>query len=139
MHKLDQWINSNKTDLMNILTKGNYIIYAEWLHSKHSINYTKLHDYFIMFDLYDVDTNTFFSRDYVEKLLDKTNINLVPLIFKGKTTLDKLKILAQETQSIYYDGIVEGIYVRSFDPINPDKLKYRAKIVRADFISGDEH
>lgn len=124
---------------MKILTKGNYIIYGEWLYSKHSINYTKLPDYFIMFDLYDVNTNTFFSRNYVEKLLSNTKIKLVPLIYKGKATLEKLKSLAQKTQSLYYDGIVEGVYVRSFDQTNPDKLKYRAKIVRADFISGNEH
>ncbi len=136
--KLDQWIESNKIHLTNILSQGNYIIYGEWLYSKHSINYTKLPDWFIMFDLYDVDTNTFFSRTYVEKIIKGTGITLVPLIFKGKTTLDKLKILAQQTKSQYYDGIVEGIYIRSHDP-NYSKLKLRAKIVRQDFISGDEH
>jgi len=137
--KLDQWIESNKQDLISILSRGNYIIYGEWLYSKHSINYTKLPDYFIMFDLYDTNTKTFFSRNYVEKMLEKTKINLVPLIFKGKTTLDELKSLAQKTKSKFYDGIVEGVYVRSFDKTDPNKLKYRAKIVRADFISGDEH
>lgn len=137
--KLDQWIESNKQDLLSILGGGNYIIYGEWLYSKHSINYTKLPDYFIMFDLYDANTKTFFSRNYVEKLLEKTKINLVPLIFKGKTTLDELKSLAQKTKSRFYDGIVEGVYIRSFDKTDPNKLKHRAKIVRADFISGDEH
>jgi len=47
--------------------------------------------------------------------------------------------MAQKTKSKFYDGVVEGVYVRSFDKIEPNKLKYRAKIVRADFISGDEH
>jgi atypical dual specificity phosphatase len=133
--KLDQWIESNKFDLIKILSQGNLIIYGEWLYSKHSINYTKLSDYFIMFDLYDVDTQTFYSRDYLEKLLLDTEIKLVPLIYRGKATLDKLKALVQ-TKSVFYDGIIEGIYIRSFDE---NKLRYRAKIVRADFIAGDEH
>jgi len=138
--KLDQWIESNRIGLQSILSQGNYIIYGEWLYSKHSINYTKLPDYFIMFDLYDVDTNTFFSRSYVEKIIKGTGITLVPLIFKGKITLDKLKILAQQTKSQYYDGIVEGVYIRSFGPgPNSTKLQFRCKIVRSDFISGDEH
>lgn len=135
--KLDQWINRNKFDLIKILSQGNLIIYGEWLYSTHSINYTKLPDYFIMFDLYDIDTNTFYSRVHIEKILADTQIKLVTLIYKGKVTLDKLKSLVQ-TKSTFYDGIVEGVYVRSYDSSN-NKLKYRAKIVRADFISGDEH
>lgn len=135
--KLDGWIESNKSGLMKILSGGNNIIYGEWLFSKHSINYTNLPDYFIMFDLYDIGSNTFYSRDWVEKKIEETGINLVPLIFKGKTTIDKLKTLAQ-SKSQFYDGVVEGVYVRSCDK-KTNKLKLRAKIVRADFISGDEH
>ncbi len=133
--KLDQWIETNKFDLNHILSQGNYIIYGEWLYSKHSINYTDLPDYFIMFDLYDVDSNSFFSRDYIEEMLKDTNITLVPLIFKGKITMDKLKTLVHN-KSQFYDGFVEGVYIRSFEG---NKLKHRGKIVRSDFICGDEH
>jgi atypical dual specificity phosphatase len=135
--KLDQWVESKRSDLMGILSRGNYIIYGEWLYSKHSINYTKLPDYFIMFDLYDIDSGSFFSRDYVEKLLSNTSITLVPLIYRGKATLDKLKSLVQ-TESKFYPGVVEGVYIRCFEP-NTNKLKLRGKIVRSDFICGDEH
>ena len=135
--KLDGWIEANKSGLMKILSGGNYIIYGEWLFSKHSINYTNLPDYFIMFDLYDIGSNTFFSRDWIEKKIEGTGINLVPLIYRGKTTIDKLKTLVQ-SKSQFYDGVVEGVYVRSCDT-KTNKLKLRAKIVRGDFISGDEH
>jgi atypical dual specificity phosphatase len=90
-----------------------------------------------MFDLYDIDSGSFFSRDYVEKLLANTSITLVPLIYRGKATLDKLKSLVQ-TESKFYPGVVEGVYIRCFEP-NTNKLKLRAKIVRSDFICGDEH
>lgn len=133
--KLDQWIESHKFDLIDILSRGNYIIYGEWLYSKHSINYTNLPDYFIMFDLYDIDTKSFFSRDYIEQLLESKDISLVPLMFKGKTNLDNLKKLVH-TKSQFYEGMVEGVYVRSFES---NKVKYRGKIVRSDFICGDEH
>ena len=135
--KLDQWIHMHKFDLMKILSQGNLIIYGEWLYSTHSITYTKLPDYFIMFDLYDVDTGTFYSRDYLERILSDTEIKLVPLIYRGKTTLDKLKSLVQ-TKSAFYDGVIEGVYVRSYDTTNTI-LTHRAKIVRTDFISGNEH
>ena len=133
--KLDQWISMHKTGLDSILSKGNLIIYGEWLYSKHSINYTMLPDYFIMFDIYDIDAKKFYSRERVEKMVIGTGLNMVPIIFKGKTNLEKLKLLAQ-TNSQYYNGVVEGVYVRL---CNSDWLELRAKIVRADFISGDEH
>ena len=135
--KLDQWIHTHKFDLIKILSQGNLIIYGEWLYSTHSITYTKLPDYFIMFDLYDIDNGTFYSRNYLERILSDTEIKLVPLIYKGNVTLDKLKSLVQ-TKSAFYDGLIEGVYVRSYDSKNT-KLRYRAKIVRTDFISGNEH
>ena len=133
--KLDQWILNNKKDLDNILSNGNFIIYGEWLYSKHSIYYTNLPDYFIVFDIYDIDKNKFYSRERIEKIIEKTRLNLIKIIYKGKITLEKLKTLTQ-SKSQYYDGIVEGIYVRMN---NVDWLEIRGKIVRADFISGDEH
>lgn len=133
--KLDQWIESKKFGLDKILSSGNYIIYGEWLYSKHSINYTSLPDYFIMFDLYNIDNKTFESRSFIEQIIQNTGISLVPLIYKGKASIDKLKSFVK-TKSQFYDGVIEGIYVRSYES---NKLKYRAKIVRADFISGDEH
>jgi atypical dual specificity phosphatase len=86
--------------------------------------------------LFDVDKNEFLSRSNVEFLISKTTIKQVPIIYKGITTLDNLKNLATQSQSNYYNGIVEGIYVRYSDET---KLISRGKIVRSDFISGNEH
>lgn len=132
--KLDAWIKAHYADLMHVLEGHNYIIYGEWLYSKHSINYTDLPDYFIMFDLYDADTQSFFSRDYVERIISETNISLVPVLFKGKTTAEKIREMVQ-LKSAFYSGKIEGVYIRAFDG---DKLKFRAKIVRTDFIGNEE-
>lgn len=142
--KLDSWISTHKTDLMSILNRGKYILYGEWVYSCHTIKYTKLSDYFIMFDLYDIITKNFVSREIIETYLKSTSIQFVPIIFKGKTTLEELKKLVK-TQSKFcektiegiYDGNVEGIYVRAFEN---NIVKYRGKIVRNDFIAnGDQH
>jgi atypical dual specificity phosphatase len=132
---INKWIESHREDLMYVLSLGNYIMYGEWLYMKHSINYTMLPDYFIMFDLYDRDTNTFFSRDTVENIIENTSISLARTLFTGSATIDQLKQMVK-TKSAYYDGEIEGIYVRTFEG---NKLKYRGKIVRTDFICGDEH
>lgn len=99
---------------------------------KHSIHYTNLPDYFVLYDIYDRITNTFLSRDRVEKLLADGTIHIVPIIFKGKTTLENLAKLV-DTKSKFYDGPVEGIYVRAYEN---NIVKYRGKIVRHDFLCG---
>lgn len=111
-------------------------MFGEWLYAKHSIGYTNLTDYFILFDIYDIDKNEFLLRSIVEILLSKANIKQVPIIFKGITTLDNLKDLATLSISNYYNGIVEGVYVRYCDE---NKIISRGKIVRSDFISGNDH
>jgi atypical dual specificity phosphatase len=140
--KLDEWINTNRSDLFFLLKNWNtnnhkYIVYGEWLYSKHSILYDKLPSYFIMFDLYDNTEKKFIQRDIIEKIISENNlsINLVPIIYKGKANLEKLKSLVQ-TQSNFYDGPVEGVYIRAF---NNGEVKYRCKIVRSDFICGNVH
>ena len=52
-------------------------------------------------------------------------------------TAAELKALAQ-CQSQFYDGRVEGVYCRLMDDKN-EWLEGRAKIVRTDFLAGNEH
>lgn len=133
---LDKWIQKHTTDLMAIFSKGNYIVFGEWMYARHSINYIRLPDYFLIFDIYDQDNNVFLQRDDVEKMLQELNVNIkmVPVLFRGKTTLDELKKMVN-VQSQFYDGPIEGVYVRAYEN---NHLKYRGKIVRANFLSGDE-
>lgn len=130
---LDKWILNHTPQLMKIFDKGDYIIYGEWVYLKHSINYVKLPDYFIAYDIYDRVHDIFLKRSESELLLKDSTIAMVPIIYTGKATLDKLKSLVQ-TKSQYYYGPIEGIYVRAFEN---DIVKYRGKIVRSNFICGD--
>lgn len=133
---LDQWINDHSEDLWKILEDSSKILFGEWVYAKHSIHYTKLPDYFVAFDLYDVNEGRFYSRERLEKELKDTSINLIPVIKHDvfKTVEDIVKMVRSE--SSFYDGPIEGLYVRKCT----DKwLDNRAKIVRNDFICGDEH
>jgi atypical dual specificity phosphatase len=49
-----------------------------------------------------------------------------------------LERLATTTQSKYYDGLVEGVYVRFEDEARTQTVA-RAKVVRGDFIAGNSH
>lgn len=132
---LDNWINTHYAELYTILENNEYILYGEWMYFKHSIHYTNLPDYFILFDIYDRTTKEFFSRDIVDSIIKNTTLKQTPIIAKGKFTLEELKNFTKNKSS-FYDGIVEGIYVRT---IKDNFTKFRGKIVRKNFIAGNEH
>jgi atypical dual specificity phosphatase len=76
------------------------------------------------------------SRQERDKRLEGSGIRTVPLVAEGKFTAEQLAALL-ETKSKFYDGPVEGVYIRIDDDMF---LKERGKIVRSDFIQEiDEH
>lgn len=132
---LDKWILQHADDIMNILGKDD-ILYGEWLYAKHSINYERLPDYFLAFDIYNKITKKFYTVEYVTEKLSSTAIKQVPLICKKKfTNVDEFKLLIK-SKSKFYDGQIEGIYIRICDG---DATVNRAKVVRPDFIGGNQH
>ena len=133
---LDKWISEHSEDLWSILEPGKHILYGEWLYMKHSIKYESLPDYFIAFDLYDKIEKKFISRDKLDSILSKTNIKQVPLITKGvyKKVDDIIKLVNMESN--FYHGKIEGVYCRLCDD---NYLIKRGKIVRNDFLCGNQH
>lgn len=132
---LDHWLDQHTADLWSILTPGRHILYGEWLHATHSVKYTHLPGWFVAYDLYDRVTKTFASRDVLASLLASTSIPHVPLIFQGSIgSVDDLKSMITGT-SKFNRTQREGIVAR----VSKDgKLVSRAKLVRADFIAGNE-
>ena len=134
--KLDMWRDAHQSELFEILEPGRHILYGEWVYSKHSIHYTKLPGYFVAFDLYDKKTGKFYSREKLENILSQTTIPLIRLVGSGRyKNLDQI-IKLVNTESAYYSGKLEGVYVRICEG---DYTVKRAKIVRSDFICGDTH
>ncbi|KEQ79892.1 hypothetical protein M438DRAFT_282875 [Aureobasidium pullulans EXF-150] len=138
--KLDRWLEDHYEGLITVLQvdePGKWILYGEWLFAKHSIHYTSLPDMFLAFDLFDTERGTFLSREALSERLNGTNIYQVndlevPETLNEQSLLD----IVRSRQSIYYDGIVEGVYLRRQ---KDGRTIDRAKIVRSDFITGDEH
>jgi atypical dual specificity phosphatase len=56
---------------------------------------------------------------------------------EGKFTVEQLVKIATSHKSQYYDGIIEGIVCRVSDD-NDQYLAKKGKIVRSDFIAGDQ-
>ncbi|KAF0695162.1 Aste57867_14007 [Aphanomyces stellatus] len=130
---LDVWIQVHQFELCELLSPpGRYVLYGEWLYAQHSIPYSKLPSYFLAFDLFDRETNSFWSVEKLADTLAETSIHMVPTVFRGTcSNLGQLQALL-ETPSQFYDGLVEGVVIRK--ETTDGTLHARAKLVRDDFI-----
>jgi len=133
---LGSFIHQKRESLERILKDG-WILYGEWMFAKHSIHYTALPDVFIAFDLFNPVQGKFLDRASFYAIMSTTNIKFVqPLTVLTDSTPASLEKLLKTTKSAYSDSLIEGIYFR-WD--QDGALRTRAKLVRSDFISGDEH
>jgi hypothetical protein len=134
-----QWTAVRRNALEQML--GNrFILYGEWLYAKHSVHYRRLPHYFFEFDIYDKDSGVFLDLANRLKMLEGTGLLTVPVIHKGKATLDELLawIGPSAFDSVFEnplsgrtDGLMEGIYLR----IEADgKGSGRSKLVRPEFV-----
>eukprot|EP01033_Poteriospumella_lacustris_P000920 gene920-662_t len=132
---LDKWIAKHTEDLWELLEPDRTILYGEWLYATHSVYYDALPDYFIAYDLYDVVTKTFLPREELAVRLARTKLQQVPLIYEGVVeSQEHLRALVNGT-SEYGAPKREGIVIRLCDE---NKVVARAKLVRPDFIAGNE-
>ena len=113
-----------------------YVLFGEWLAATHSVAYTRLPDWFLAFDMYDRTTQSWVDRWTLEALLADTVVKLVPILYQGPMPAeDELRSMMQK-QSRFTDGRLEGVYVK----VERDgRVVGRGKVVRSDFIAGNEH
>ena len=140
--KLDAWIDRHREDVLKILDRDEhfperFVLFGEWMYATHSIPYTRLPDTFLAFDLYDRRDDVWASRQALAALLSGTGISLVPVMFEGQQmpSAEELKDMIQ-SPSRFYDGRVEGIYIKEE---KRDVVMNRGKVVRGDFICGNEN
>lgn len=142
--RLDAWLERHAHDLHSILHQDDefperHILYGEWVVATHSIAYSALPDVFLAFDLYDRVTGAFASREMLARVLQGTGIQQVPIICDLEQGVSREQILKLVNgTSAFYDGPVEGVYVR-FEDAERMRTVERGKVVRADFIAGNEH
>ncbi|KAJ6520438.1 ATP dependent DNA ligase [Mycena sanguinolenta] len=139
--KLGLWVDTHRHELMRVLGRdahfpSRYILFGEWLAVTHSIPYARLPDRFMAFDVYDRSTNSWVDRAGLTALLSDTTIQMVPVLYEGELPSEtELKSMVQ-MKSKFWDGRIEGIYVK-FQ--KDGQVMSRGKVVRSDFIAGNEH
>ncbi|KAI0779011.1 ATP dependent DNA ligase [Trametes elegans] len=139
--QLGRWVDEHRVDLLRVLDRDplfaqRYVLYGEWLAATHSIPYSRLPDWFLAFDVYDRSTETWAGRRTLEALLADSAIRAVPVVHEGRMLgEDELRRIVRGP-SMFYEGPVEGVYVK----VEKDgRVVSRGKVVRADFIAGNEH
>ncbi len=88
---LKTWANAHSSGLWDVLGYR-YIMYGEWLYAKHTVFYDLLPHYFMEFDIYDRETDSFL--DTVTRrtmLMDHPFVRSVMVLHEGK--LSKYKEL----------------------------------------------
>lgn len=130
--KLADWL-SPRADVIFEQLSERYILFGEWCYAQHSVIYNRLPDWFLGFDVYDINAARFISCTRRDEIFRALDISQVPKIERGHFTLSELnKLLSQSHLS---DKPAEGLYFR-FD--QDDWLIQRAKLVRPAFIQSVE-
>lgn len=124
---LNNWINCHEDKMFDVLM-DKFILYGEWCYAKHSVYYDNLPDWFIGFDIFDINKRRFLSVQQRNIMLDQMNVKIVPKLGFGMYDVCDLSIFFQKSK--YGRDYCEGIYIRQDED---GYLKYRAKMVRKEF------
>jgi len=127
--RLNAWLGQHGYTLADRLPIG-HIVFGEWCAAKHSLNYSSLPDWFIVFDVYDCIQQRFWSVARRNELVDSLGLTSVHRLFFGDTTLVDVVDMIENAVSHYRLGPPEGLVIRrdigGF-------CQARAKLVRAEF------
>jgi len=127
--RLPEWLARNEEHLVGALTPD-LMVFGEWVAARHSLDYTGLPDWWLVFDVYDRRAQRFWSTQRRDAWAHAAGLPCVPCLFQGATTMASLRDMLVRERSRYRNGPMEGLVVRV------DEAEWsmaRAKIVRADF------
>lgn len=121
----------NKERFVNLSELGPYSVYGEWCLVQHGIEYKRLPDYFIAYDIYNYEKKFFIPPHIAREILENLGFSLSPKLFSGN--IDSYEeIAALITQSKFTDDLAEGLYLKTW---NSTQVTSRFKMVRQDFNS----
>lgn len=109
--RLTAWLAMHGGDLLAVL-EPDLILFGEWCAARHSLDYATLPDWFLLFDVYDRTAGRFWSSARRDALAKQAGLTTVPLVWRGKTTLQALQSLVMATPSRYRNGPLEGLVIR---------------------------
>lgn len=125
---------------MSIITQHlgrRYVLFGEWCYARHSVYYSDLPDWYLGFDVLDLEKGVFLDSEFRNRLLLTMGLESVPRIAQGCYTLDQLIAMLEDISSQVGARQPEGLYLRVE---NQGLTTRRAKLVRPEFHAGiSEH
>lgn len=116
---------------------NNLAVYGEWAYAKHSIKYTQLPDYFLVFAVFNMEEDRWFNWDSVKKVADNLDLPTVPVIRRGSFSEEWKKEPSGESR---YGDTREGFVYRTVSGFQHKEFeKHMAKCVRNNHVQVDEH
>lgn len=76
------WASAHEEALFDRLG-SRYLMYGEWMHSKHTVFYDQLPHYFLEFDLFDTKEGHFLSTSARQEILKDSPVVSVPVLYAG--------------------------------------------------------
>jgi len=127
-----KWVKSR--DWSN-LPEG-HVLYGEWM-KKHTIDYGLKEPIFVAFDMFDSIKDIYWTYDELEEFCEFNGIEMVPLLFYGKTTREEAKKLIGKS-FLNPEVDAEGICMKAYGQRNEWGRHLFAKIVRDEFKEANE-
>lgn len=121
------WLAQREESLATALG-GKLMLFGEWTYALHTIAYTSLPAWFLAFDIYEPESDRFWSVARRDALVEKLGIHTVPEVFRGRLALNQVAGLIGPSHA----GAprMEGLYLRRE---KDGYLQQRAKVVGAEF------
>jgi len=132
--RLPAWMAQHEEALYSTLTPD-LILFGEWCVARHTLDYTTLPDWFLLFDVYDRSICQFWSTQRRNRLAEQAGLALVPLVMHSQCTVEDLKEIVANTPSHYRHGPLEGVVIRRE---SSEVCELRGKLVRQDFVQAIE-
>lgn len=127
--RLDDWLAAHQDRLFDALSES-LIVFGEWCAARHSLDYDRLPDWWLMFDVYDREAKQFWSTRRRNQFAGAVRVAEVPCLHRGRVSLAQLHRRVTSEASSFREGPVEGLVVRRE---GSEWLQQRAKLVRPDF------
>ncbi|MBC7618733.1 MAG: RNA ligase family protein [Candidatus Saccharibacteria bacterium] len=132
--RLGPWLAAHEDRLFDAL--GTHLIaFGEWCAARHSLNYVSLPDWWLVFDVYDLVSEKFWSTERRNAWAAQLGLMTVPKLHTGHVDMHQLLEWVNIKHSQFRQGPLEGLIIRRE---NGEWLEQRAKLVRADFTQAIE-
>ena len=131
--RLPAWLATHGEGIADALLDSHdaqLILFGEWCAARHSLSYTRLPDWLLLFDVFDTTAGRFWSRTRRNALAQRLGLATAPQVVHGRFRLNDLVEGLDTWPSRFRDGPLEGVVVRRE---SADWCEQRAKLVRADF------